>query len=34
MNVGAEVVFGSLEECVRSAASGRVWRDERLWADG
>jgi hypothetical protein len=34
MNVGAEVVFGSLEECVRSAATGRVWRDERLWADG
>jgi predicted aconitase len=34
MNVGAEVVFGSLEECVRSAVSGRVWRDERLWADG
>ena len=34
MNVGAEVVFGSLEECVRSAVSGRVWHDERLWADG
>jgi predicted aconitase len=34
MNVGAEVVFGSLEECVRSAIGGRVWRDERLWADG
>jgi hypothetical protein len=34
MNVGAEVVFGSLEECVRSAVSGRVWRDEFLWADG
>jgi len=33
-NVGAEVVFGSLQECVRSAAIGRVWRDERLWADG
>jgi hypothetical protein len=33
MNVGAEVVFGSLEECVRSAVSGRVWRDEFLWAD-
>lgn len=33
-NVGAEVVFGSLEECVRSAALGRVWRHERLWADG
>jgi predicted aconitase len=30
-NTGAEVVFGSLEECVRSAAEGRVVRDERLW---
>ena len=34
MNVGAEVVFGSLGECVRSAVRGRVWRDEGLWADG
>jgi len=33
-NVGAEVVFGSLHECVRSAVIGRVWRDEHLWADG
>ncbi len=32
-NLGVDVVFGSLEECVRSAALGRVWRDERLWAD-
>jgi predicted aconitase len=30
-NIGVEVVLGSLEECVRSAAEGRVWRDERLW---
>ncbi|HEY7546420.1 MAG TPA: aconitase X catalytic domain-containing protein [Blastocatellia bacterium] len=30
-NTGLEVVFGSLEECVRSAALGRVWRDEKLW---
>ncbi len=30
-NTGLEVVFGSLEECVRSAAAGRVWRDENLW---
>jgi hypothetical protein len=30
-NIGLEVVFGSLEECVRSAALGRVWRDEGLW---
>lgn len=33
-NIGVEVVFGSLEECVRSAALGRVWRDDGLWADG
>ena len=33
-NIGAEVLFGSLEECVRSVVLGRVWRDERLWADG
>ncbi len=31
-NLGVEVVFGSLEECVRSATLGRVWRDEGLWA--
>ncbi|HEX9891919.1 MAG TPA: aconitase X catalytic domain-containing protein [Actinomycetota bacterium] len=30
-NLGVEVVFGSLEECVRSAASGRVERDDGLW---
>lgn len=30
-NIGLQVVFGSLEECVRSAAHGRVWRDETLW---
>ncbi len=30
-NTNLEVVFGSLEECVRSAALGRVWRDETLW---
>ncbi|HEX9311521.1 MAG TPA: aconitase X catalytic domain-containing protein [Actinomycetota bacterium] len=32
-NVGVDVVFGSLEECVRSAEQGRVWRDPVLWAD-
>jgi predicted aconitase len=32
-NIGVHVVFGSLEECVRSAALGRVWRDPDLWAD-
>lgn len=30
-NIGLQVVFGSLLECVRSAAQGRVWRDEGLW---
>ena len=32
-NLGFDVVFGSLEECVRSAARGRVWRDPALWGD-
>ncbi|MFT5193803.1 MAG: putative aconitase [Candidatus Promineifilaceae bacterium] len=31
-NIGFDVVFGSLEECVRSAANGTVWRNEELWA--
>ena len=30
-NIGLEVIFGSLEECVRSAAQGEVWRDKTLW---
>jgi hypothetical protein len=30
-NLGVHVVFGSLEECVRSAVLGRVWRDAQLW---
>jgi predicted aconitase len=30
-NIGFQTVFGSLEECVRSAALGRVWRDKTLW---
>lgn len=30
-NIGLQVIFGSLKECVRSAAQGRVWRDETLW---
>ena len=30
-NIGLQVVFGSLEECVRSGSSGRVWRDTGLW---
>ena len=32
-NIGADVVIGGLEECVRSAAEGRVVLDESLWAD-
>lgn len=30
-NTGLSTVYGSLEECVRSAEIGRVWRDEDLW---
>lgn len=30
-NIGFDVIFGSLQECVRSAAVGRVWRDKGLW---
>jgi predicted aconitase len=30
-NIGVEVVFGSLRECIRSAVEGRVWRDVDLW---
>ena len=30
-NIGLQVVYGSLEECVRSAALGEVWRDASLW---
>ena len=33
-NIGVDVVIGGLEECVESAAAGRVVRDESLWADG
>ena len=32
-NTPLQVVYGSLEECVRSAAAGAVWRDRALWAD-
>ncbi len=31
-NIGLDVIFGSLLECVRSASLGKVWRDEGLWA--
>ena len=30
-NIGLQVIFGSLEECVRSAAQGHAWRDKNLW---
>lgn len=30
-NIGVEVVFGSVRECIRSAVAGRVWRDADLW---
>jgi len=30
-NIGLNVIFGSLEECVRSAAQGFVWRNPTLW---
>jgi predicted aconitase len=30
-NIGVEVVFGSMRECIRSAVEGRVWRDVDLW---
>ena len=30
-NIGFGVVFGSLQECIRSASRGRVWRDPELW---
>ena len=31
-NIGAQVVFGSTEECIASAVAGRVVRDEAVWA--
>ncbi len=30
-NLGYEVVYGSLEDCVASAVEGRVRREERVW---
>ena len=30
-NIGAQVVFGSSAECIRSAVTGRVVRDDALW---
>jgi predicted aconitase len=31
--LGAEVTFGSLNDCVQSAVEGRVVRDESIWAE-
>jgi predicted aconitase len=31
-NLGVDVVFGSLEECVGSAVAGRIERDDGFWA--
>jgi predicted aconitase len=30
-NIGVDVAFGTLEECVRSAVEGRLWRDPDLF---
>jgi hypothetical protein len=30
-NIGASVVFGSLHECLRTAITGRLWRDATIW---
>jgi predicted aconitase len=32
-NIGARVVFSSRTECLRSAVTGRVWRDPALWGE-
>jgi predicted aconitase len=32
-NIGAEVVFGSTEDCIASAIAGRVVRDESVWSE-
>ena len=33
-NLGLDVAFGSVEDCVESAVRGEVVRDETVWADG
>ena len=33
-NLGVEVVFGSVEDCVASAVAGEVVRDDGIWGDG
>jgi predicted aconitase len=32
-NLGLDVVFGSVDDCVESAVAGRIVRDEATWAD-
>ncbi len=32
-NLGVETVFGTTDECVRTAAVGALWRDRELWGD-
>ena len=32
-NIGVQVVFGTLGECVESAVTGRLERDDALWAE-
>jgi len=32
-NLGLDVVFGSVEDCVESAVAGEVRRDDSVWAD-
>ena len=32
-NIGVDVVFGSVEDCVATAVTGRLVRDEAMWAD-
>ncbi|MGH7555388.1 MAG: aconitase X [Longimicrobiales bacterium] len=32
-NIGVDVVFGSLDECVASAVEGRIVRSDALWAE-
>jgi predicted aconitase len=33
-NIGVDVIFGSVEDCVASAVAGRALRDEAGWSDG
>jgi len=33
-NLGLDVVFGSVEDCIESAVAGRVTRNEKVWGDG